>query len=176
MNPMNVQRMKSNLRLELLVLIAVVGASATALAQEGPTQPPEAPEPPPKESVKAPRPEPVSVTAATPACRDHGDKLGDAFDRIVKPLIDEANRREEKTLDAGQGAFDAAVLAEKATVMAIRASAAATHATLTAEQRAACEEYAYRRIARSFARFGPAAGIYSGRVGIFRALGSLFVF
>lgn len=160
----------------LLLLLAVVGVSSAASAQEGPTQPPEAPEPPPKEIVKPPRPEPASVTAATPACREQGDKLGDAFDRVVKPLIDEANRREEKTLDAGQAAFEAAVAAERPTIAAIRAAAAAAHPTLTAEQRAACEEYAYRRIARSFARFGPAAGIYSGRVGIFRALGSLFVF
>jgi hypothetical protein len=162
--------------LAFLLFWVVVAISATASAQEGPTQPPEAPEPPPKETVKSPRPEPASVTAATPTCREHGDKLGDAFDRVVKPLIDEANRREEKTLDAGQTAFEAIVAAERPTIAAIRAAAAAAHATLTAEQKAACEEYAYRRIAKSFARFGPAAGIYSGRVGIFRALGSLFVF
>lgn len=157
-----------------LLALVIVSLTATASAQEGPTQPPE---PPPKETVKPPpRPEPASVTAATPACREHGDKLGDAFDRVVKPLIDEANRRDEKTLDAGQVAFEAALLVEKPAVMALRAAAATAHATLTSEQRAACEEYAYRRIARSFARFGPAAGIYSGRVGIFRALGSLFVF
>ncbi len=157
----------------LAVLTLVVFATPSA-AQEGPTQPPE---PPPKEVAKPPpRAEPASVTAATPACREHGDKFGDAFDRVVKPLIDEANRRDEKTLDAGMAAFEAVLLSEKPALGALRASAAALHATLTTEQRAACEEYAYRRIARSFARFGPAAGTYSGRVGIFRALGGVFVF
>jgi hypothetical protein len=138
----------------------------------------------PAPTVKRPLPGPPNAPGrAAPAlqlpeapepCRRVSERLATVFDAVVEPLITEANKREDASAEAGQAAFEAALAAASAEIVAARAEAKAIDATLTAEQRKSCEDYAYRRFARANARFAPAAGFFSGRGNIFRAIGAAF--
>ncbi len=141
---------------------------------------PASPPPPSAVPAKPPPPaagaRPANVDAEVPpACRDNVDKTAEHFDALVKPLVDEAQKREDANAERGQAAFEAALAEREAPVRALRAESRSLEAGFSEEDRKRCEDYAYRRFSRSFSRLAPAAAFYNARAGIFRAIGQLFL-
>ena len=147
------------------------GAKAQPAARAAAQRPPRKARPPARTEAKKPKQPKVPVPEV---CKVPVDKVVAILGQAVTILAAEASRHEGANVDAGALALEKFLSKNREDVRLARRRSLEVQKQVTAPQREACEDYAYRQLYRALTRFMPQAGFYYDRVGVYRLIGDLF--
>ena len=107
-------------------------------------------------------------------CKKPTDTAADVLKAAVTVLAAEANKRKHGDMNRGLEALEALLAERRAEVLTARKTAKKMNASLSKEQRSACEDYAFHAMNRALTGLRQKQAFYYDRVAVFRLLGDLF--